>query len=115
MKYFILTFIIFITFLSACRDKSVEPFGDSEDRGSIVLSTNPEGSRIYLDGVYLNKITPDSVTNLVAGIYRIRLVFLDLVDTTFQVSLQEGGKLEYEVNWNERITYDNNYSSGNEE
>lgn len=107
-----ISFIITITIFSACRDKSVEPFGDPNDRGSIVLLTEPEGSRIYLDGVFLNKITPDSVTNLIPGIYRIRLAFLDLADTTFQVLLHEGSKVEYRVNWTEQISIEDYYSGG---
>lgn len=63
-----------------------------------MISSVPEGARIYLNGFYKHKITPDSLVGLNPGIYSIELEgSLEFSDTTFIAYLQQGEKLNYNI------------------
>lgn len=55
--------------------------------GKIILVTNPPNAQIFLDDVYLNKITVDSITNLKYGSYNVKLKLPNYRDTTIAVEL----------------------------
>jgi len=44
--------------------------------GALNINSNPDGARIYLDGVYTGNITPYVITNLTPGLHTIELELL---------------------------------------
>jgi len=58
--------------------------------GSIFVSSNPEGAEIWLDGVNISQVTPDTIKNLNEGVYNVTLKLTDYNDATFSVSVTAG-------------------------
>ena len=72
-KYFLLFIILFSTIIiSGC---STILFGPS---GSIEVTTNPSGAKIFLDSKNTGKITPYTVKNVSAGNHIIEVTFSDM-------------------------------------
>lgn len=92
MKKFILLVLFFgsLIFLS-CREDIVE-FETKAGTGDVYITSNPDGAEIYLNGNRLSKTTPDSLIDLQAGVYSVRLKLLGYGEETIYVNLQSGQK-----------------------
>lgn len=93
MKYVIsslLTLFLILLFTS-CDSGSNDPISP-EVNGSIYVSTNPSGANIWLDGVNTFKTTPDSITNVDAGLRYVTLKLEDYRDTTLSISVSNNQK-----------------------
>ncbi len=62
----------------------------SVTEGSIYITSQPDSAEIYLDGVSTNKITPDTLVNVLKGIHQITLMRAGYVDSTFTVDVIAG-------------------------
>ncbi len=60
-----------------------------EPRGSISLSSNPSGAEIYLDDVDMQITTPNNLSKLEAGEYKITLQLAGYYDSTFTATVNE--------------------------
>ncbi|MBI1939399.1 MAG: PEGA domain-containing protein [Ignavibacteriales bacterium] len=89
MKKLILV-VSFFCFLS-CREDIVE-YESKAGTGDVYVTSNPDGADIYLNGDRLGKTTPDSLIDLQAGIYSVRLKLLGYGEETIYVNLQSGQK-----------------------
>lgn len=69
--------------------------------GEIVLTSNPTNSSIYLNDNLLPNRTPDTLKNLAAGNYSIRLTHDNYYDTTFSIELTKNQKVSKFVELNE--------------
>lgn len=98
-KLYILIFII--GFLAACREDLVE-FPDTANAGTIFVDSSPRGADILLDGATTFKVTPDSLNNLVPGVYLITLRLNSYTDTTVIVNLKSGTKPFLDVRLRQR-------------
>ncbi len=56
-------------------------------RGNVYLDSSPSGAQIFVDNVNTNKVTPDSVKNLISGNHNIKLKKENYRDTTFQINV----------------------------
>lgn len=93
-----LFFLLISVLIISCREKITEPQENISSSGSIYLNSDPPGARIYVNGIFRNKFTPDSLVRLNPGIYNITLLgSLDIADTTFEVFLQQGKKVSYNI------------------
>ena len=70
-------FLAIIFFISCDKDVSTTPEQDPIYKGTIVLDSEPEGARIFMNGDNTGKVTPDSITHLEPGNYNIEY-WLDL-------------------------------------
>lgn len=60
--------------------------------GKIILDSEPAGAQIFLDEVFTEKITPDSLINLESGLYSITLKLDGFKDTTTTVLLFQNSR-----------------------
>ncbi len=82
-----ITFIFFISFLMySCVDEHVIEVNDSIN-GSIYLTSQPSGAKIFLLGTDTKKVTPDSIVNLESGLYEVTLQLENYSDTSFGVQV----------------------------
>lgn len=58
--------------------------------GSIYVSSNPDGAEIWLDGISTSKLTPGTISGLLAGEYSVTLKLQNYIDTTFNVQVNAG-------------------------
>ncbi len=58
--------------------------------GSVIISSNPAGAQIFLDGSFTGKFTKDTLTNIIAGNHQITLVKSNYADTTFNIKVETG-------------------------
>ncbi len=65
--------------------------------GSIYVSSNPDSAAIYLDGNNTNKLTPDTLANVLKGTHQILLRKEGFVDTTLTVEVTAGELTEINV------------------
>lgn len=65
--------------------------------GSIKVSSDPSGAKIYLDGAYTNT-TPDTIADLKAGSYKIKVIKDGYREYTATVSVSEGQEAEVSAN-----------------
>jgi len=91
--YSVIIIIIPFLFLNSCRQDIVE-FSLDSDEGSLYIDSSPQYARIYLRGEYSGKHTPEWLSQLEKGNYRITLKLNGYVDTTFRVDV-EGAKRKY--------------------
>ncbi len=57
--------------------------------GKIILNSTPANAEIFLNNNSTHKYTPDSLTNLAVGVYTIKLVLQNYIDTSFTVNISE--------------------------
>lgn len=75
-----------ILLFTSCDSDSNDPLSP-EIKGSIYVSTNPSGANIWLDGVNTFKTTPDTISNVEAGVRNVMLELQDYNDTTIAISV----------------------------
>ena len=83
-------FLITVLFLSSCNDTTNNPETSNPTTGGIYLSSVPPGADIWLNNVFQNNFTPDSLNGLNAGSYQITLKLTGYLDTTFTVTITAG-------------------------
>ncbi len=91
--YSVIIIITSIIFLNCCRQDIVE-FNLDSNEGSLYIDSSPQYASIYLRGEYSGKHTPEWLSQLEKGNYRITLKLNGYVDTTFRVDV-EGAKRKY--------------------
>ncbi len=65
--------------------------------GTIFVSSDPVGARIFLDDEDTGKVTPDSLVELLSGDYKISISLNEFIDTSFSVDLNDGQFLNYDL------------------
>lgn len=93
MKKLILLLIIpmAVLVITSCSKNSDNPANSQSDqKGSILVTTNPAGAKIFLDGTTTNLTTPDTVENVDAGTHDVTLKLADYGDTTISVTVTAG-------------------------
>ncbi len=89
----LLTAFLLGIILSSCNQKvSITPPDKPPPNGFIYLTSKPEGFHIYLDGKPRRRVTPDSLTWLSTGTYKMTLKKDLYRDTSFSVDIAEGVK-----------------------
>jgi len=58
--------------------------------GSLLVSSDPSGAQIFLDDIYTEKTTPDTVKPMAPGNYQIKLSLTGFIDTTFSTTISTG-------------------------
>ena len=91
--YSLLIVFTLLIFFNSCRQDIVEFHLDSNE-GSLYIDSSPQYASIYLRGEYSGKHTPEWLSQLEKGNYRITLKLNGYVDTTFRVDV-EGAKRKY--------------------
>jgi len=92
-KYFLLFIFIIAVFLlaSGCRYyyPAVYTFG------SIEITTNPPGAKIFLDGIDTGYITPYTLSNVLTGTHTIKLTLTDYLSysSVMNVTAHQSAKL----------------------
>lgn len=76
-----------------------------EPRGSIYLTSDPSGARIYLDDVDQEIFTPNLLGKLEAGDYLIKLTLADYFDTVFTVPVTADQRTNWPTIQMEKIPY----------
>lgn len=83
-KIFLIVTITLI--INGCVDENVIEVNKTLN-GSIYLTSEPSGAKIILLGTDINKVTPDSITNLESGLYEVTLQKKNFYDTSFAVKV----------------------------
>jgi hypothetical protein len=94
-KYVLLPFLVMLgLFLTSCKSKSndINPITPNLV-GNIYISTAPTSAQIWLDGTDIQKVTPDSITNIKAGSHTIVLKLTDYLNDTISVNVQDGSHI----------------------
>jgi len=81
-----------ITFFTCSKEVSVTPPDAPPPKGYIFIDSNPKGFQIYLEDKDMGRMTPDSLTWLSTGAYKITLKKNLFFDSTFIVNITEGQK-----------------------
>ncbi len=94
---FLLIFIIAVA--SGCRE-SITDTG-LENRGRLLVNSNPQNARIFLKGENTGRKTPYEFFNLQPGEYSVSLKLTGYKDTTIivQISLGQLNSLDVELNF----------------
>ena len=100
MKIIPLQIIILLVIFAGCTQKvSVTPPDAPPPDGYIYIDSNPPAAEIYINDKYVRRITPDSVTYLSTGSYKITLKKENFRDTSFAVQVTEGKRLKILVDY----------------
>ena len=92
LNYLPVILIVGIVLYSCGRQVSVTPPDAPPPNGFIYINSNPKGFTIYLDGKDRRRITPDSLTWLSNGTYKITLKKDLFRDSSFTFDILEGKK-----------------------
>jgi len=99
-KYFFIIFSLILLFTLSCeRDASVSPPDEPPPKGKLVINSSPQGFSIILDGKERRRITPDSLTWLETGTYRVTLRKEFYFDSTITADVVDGEKTELFFNY----------------
>lgn len=71
--------------------------------GNIFISSFPEGSKIFLNGIDIKKVTPDTLKFLTIGPYLVSLTLPDFKDTSFIAYVEENKLNRYDINLVENL------------
>ena len=102
IKYIKIVLVILVFFtLYSCSNSSNNPVTPTTPSvpttGSIYIQSSPSGAAISINGSSVNKTTPDSVTNLSAGIYSVKLSLSGYKDTTYSVTVLAGTQISSSI------------------
>ena len=90
MKKIILLLIIpFAALLTTSCDTTDDPVTSTEP-GNIFITSNPADAEIWLGGNDTFQFTPDTIKNLVEGVYNVTLKLADYYDASFSVNVIAG-------------------------
>lgn len=89
MKYSRYLYLLIMVFLISCSKETIVE-NPTENFGSILIDSNPQGAKIFLLGTNTNKLTPDSILNLESGDYEITLKRVPYEDTTLVANVKSG-------------------------
>lgn len=84
--------ILFSLVLIKCVENHVLP-----SFGTIYVSTDPPGASIFLDDENTGKVTPDSLVEMLSGEYELSVSLNEFIDTTFNINLNDGQNLSYDI------------------
>ena len=88
--------VVFLFLIQCTEDNPESP--PQNQKGKLVVKSNPSGARIHLMGTDTGKNTPDSISNLEPGIYDLFL-YLQYYDTAyFSVKIIENLTTTKEIN-----------------
>jgi hypothetical protein len=77
------TIFIFVS----CDEETTNPITPTPTakKGGIIITSTPTGAAIFLNGAATGKVTPDTLKDLTAGQYTVKLTKTDYKDTTLAV------------------------------
>ena len=81
--------------------------------GNILIESQPAGAEIFLDSVNINKITPDTIKNLIVGDHQLILKKPGYVDTSFVIAVQKDMTISKSIILQKVVTRGNIYISSN--
>lgn len=93
MKYIAL---ITMVFLFSCRE-DITTFDLSANKNVIYIDSTPPSASIFLNGSFIEKLTPDSIVGLQTGTYFLTLRKLGYADTTLEINLEENSKPYFSI------------------
>ncbi len=88
-KASLLLLTLFLLSTQNCVDEHSIIVEENLSTGKIIINSNPQGAKIFLQGSDTKKFTPDSLTQLENGDYEILLKNDDYVDTTFMTAVYQ--------------------------
>lgn len=86
MKKLLLLLLLPLLIFTACNSEEDNPVTPTP-KGKIVVKSTPAGATIYLSGAATGKVTPDTLKDLTPGVYTIKLVLANYVDTSYTVNV----------------------------
>lgn len=92
MKKLILFVLFFCSLIFLNCREDIVVYEAKAGTGDVYITSYPDGADIYLNGDRLGKTTPDSLIDLQAGVYSVRLKLLGYEEETVYVNLQSGQK-----------------------
>ncbi|MCF8435519.1 MAG: PEGA domain-containing protein [Ignavibacteriales bacterium] len=100
-KYFyVFALLIILVFLTACeKELSNTPPEKPADKGRLIVSSYPAGAGIYLNEKKSGYFTPDSMTWLNEGTYKLVLRKDYYKDTALYIEMPKDGKVEVFVDY----------------
>ncbi|MDQ7816820.1 MAG: PEGA domain-containing protein [Melioribacteraceae bacterium] len=92
MKLFLggIIITIFLLFFS-CREDIVE-FSELNLTGNIYIDSSPRGAEIFLNNYRIGKSTPDSLVNIQAGSYSLKLRLIGYEDSIVIINIHPNEK-----------------------
>jgi len=88
ISLFIIVLISLI--INSCKNDPVAP-PLTATSGNLVVTSNPSGAAIYLQGNFTGRYTPDTLKNVAFGSYAVKLKFNNTLDSTFNFEVKAGG------------------------
>ncbi len=81
--------------------------------GNIYIGSDPGNAQIFLDSANTNKVTPDTIKNIVAGLHKITLKKSSYIDSTFDVTVKENSTVSKTITLKPVLTKGNVYIESN--
>lgn len=92
-------FSILFIFSSCEKDVYISPPDIPPPNGKIFINSNPQGASIFRDGKDMLRVTPDSLTWLDEGEYKITLKKDNFLDTSFSAVAEVDNKTSYFIDY----------------
>ncbi|MGA9291452.1 MAG: PEGA domain-containing protein [Ignavibacteriaceae bacterium] len=82
-------------------------------KGNVHIESSPAGAQIFLDDLNTNKLTPDTLKNIAAGLHKITLKENNYKDTTIEVTVVNNVTISKSVTLTPKVKKGNIYISSN--
>lgn len=87
MKKLLLLLLLPLLIFTACGEDSEDNPVAPTPKGKIFVKSTPAGATIYLSGTNTGKVTPDTLKDLTPGVYTVKLVLANYLDTSYTVNV----------------------------
>jgi hypothetical protein len=96
MKLLIL--FVFLILVTSCREEILE-FTEHPETGKLYFNSTPKGAEIFLNDNRLWKYTPDSLLDIKAGVYSVKLRLIGYPEERVLINVRAGKKNFVNVNF----------------
>jgi hypothetical protein len=90
--------LLFVILVLGCREEIID-FTEHPETGKLYINSTPKGAEIFLNDNRLWKNTPDSLLDIKAGVYSVKLRLIGYPEARVLINVQAGKKNFVDVNF----------------
>lgn len=94
----LLKMLLFVILVLGCREEIID-FTEHPETGKLYINSTPKGAEIFLNDNRLWKNTPDSLLDIKAGVYSVKLRLIGYPEERVLINVQAGKKNFVDVNF----------------
>lgn len=94
----LLIMLLFVILVLGCREEIID-FTEHPETGKLYINSTPKGAEIFLNDNRLWKNTPDSLLDIKAGVYSVKLRLIGYPEERVLINVQAGKKNFVDVNF----------------